>query len=240
MTTRATGDAGSRTRTDEDSKMTTRATGDAGSTTRVYLVRHGSTAANRDVPYRLQGRGSDHPLDATGRSQALAAATALAKAPIVAVYTSPLRRARETACAIARASGLEPVELAALVEADLGRWEGLTWDEVKERYPQEFDRFMANPGTVPYLEGESFAEVRIRALGAIDRIVEAHRGRSVVVAAHNVVNRALLSGWLGSPIDRARSIRQANGGINLVEFEGDRATVVMMNSILHLLGIESH
>lgn len=223
----------------EESKPSKRSVEDSEATTRVYLVRHGSTAANRDVPYRLQGRGSDHPLDAMGRSQALAAASALAKAPIVAVYTSPLRRARETACAIARASGLEPIEHAELVEADLGCWEGLTWDEVKERYPLEFDRFMANPGTVPYLEGESFAEVRIRALGAIERIVEAHRGRSIVVAAHNVVNRALLSGWLGLPIERARSIRQANGGINLVEFEGDKATVVMMNSILHLSGIES-
>ncbi len=208
-------------------------------TTRVYLVRHGSTAANRDVPYRLQGRGSDLPLDEMGRSQALAAARALEKAPIVAVYTSPLRRARETGCAIARGAGLEPIEIAELIEADLGRWEGLTWDEVKERYPGEFDRFMANPGTVPYLEGESFEDVRRRAVGAIERLVAAHPGRVIVVAAHNVVNRALLAGWLGLPIDRARSIRQANGGINIVEYDERGANVVMMNSILHLNGIES-
>ncbi|MDX2038534.1 MAG: histidine phosphatase family protein [Isosphaeraceae bacterium] len=205
-------------------------------TTIVYLVRHGATAANLDVPYRLQGRGLDLPLDAAGRSQAEAASRALAIAgvEVAAVVASPLLRSRETAEIIAEPRGLEVVVESDLIEADLGRWENLTWDQAQALDPEHHDRFHAAPGTVPYPGGESFLDVQRRVTPALARTAAAYAGRSIVVIGHNVTCRAYLAGLLGIPIDRARAIRQANGGINVIRYDGEKPTVVTVNACLHL------
>ena len=205
--------------------------------TLVYLLRHGATAANRLVPYRLQGRGSDPPLDPLGTEQARRAAAALAGVPLAAVYSSPLARALQTAAIVARPHALEPVAVAPLVEADLGRWEALTWDEARARDPDHFARFHAAPGTVPYPGGESFADVARRVAPALAALAAAHDGGRIAVVGHNVTNRAYLAGLLGLPIDRARPLRQSNGGINLVEYQGDEARVLTLNACLHLEGL---
>jgi broad specificity phosphatase PhoE len=202
--------------------------------TTVYLVRHGATAANREVPYRLLGRTLDLSLDDEGRDQARRAAAILESLPITAVYCSPLLRAHETANAIASKHDLVPIPLADLIEADLGRWEGLTWDAARNADPEHYDAFHAHPGTVPYPGGESFLDAQHRLTGVIEALVSKHRGEHIAIVSHNVTNRAYLAGLLGIPIDLARSIRQANGGINVIHYEGAKVTVEMLNSCFHL------
>lgn len=208
-------------------------------TTRVYLLRHGATAANREVPYRLQGRGSDRPLDEIGRLQASAAARALEQAPIVAVYSSPLARALQTAEPLAHSRGLIVQSVAAWIEGDCGRWEGLTWDEAAALDPETFHRFMDDPGTTPYPDGESFLDVQDRVTPALARLAAEHRGESIAVVGHNIANRAYLAGPLGLAIAKARGIRLSNGGISVVEFGPDgRSTVLTLNAALHLDGLD--
>lgn len=201
--------------------------------TRVFLVRHGATASNRERPYRLQGRGSNLPLDEIGLDQVRRAAEALAAFPLTAVYSSPLLRARMTGEAVAGPHGLTVSILDVLMEAEIGRWEGLTWDQAKTQDPALYEQFHAHPGTVPYPDGESFQDVQRRVSPAIAELASQHAGQTIAVIGHNVVNRAYLAGLLGIPIDRARAIRQANGGINLIEY-GETITVEMMNGCLHL------
>jgi broad specificity phosphatase PhoE len=207
--------------------------------TRIILLRHGATALNRAVPYRIQGRRTDPPLDALGLAQARAAAIALTGAGIrpTAVYTSPLRRAFETAQLVAEPHGLAVVARADLIEADVGRWEGRTWAEVEAAEPGEFARFMADPGTVPYPEGESFLDVQRRVAPVLERLAADHWGESIVVVGHNVVNRAVLAQLLGVPIALARALRQSNGGINVLEEDGHGLRVAMLNAALHLEGL---
>jgi broad specificity phosphatase PhoE len=207
--------------------------------TRIYLLRHGATAANRATPYRLQGRGSDLPLDEIGLEQSGRAAAVLASVPLVAVYTSPMRRAVETAQRIAHPHGLEPQALPALAEADVGRWEGLTWEEARARDPELYEQFLAQPGTVPYPGGESFRDVARRVEPTIAGLASLHPQDRIVVVGHNVVNRAYLAGILGLPIDRARSLRQANGGINVLDVIEGEPRLVTLNAELHLEGIET-
>src|SRR5690349_3471380 len=95
--------------------------------TMAHLIRHGHTDA---LDTRLCGRAADVGLSSTGTAQAAEAGIALATAPIAAVYTSPLRRARETADAIARHHRLTPQPLAALQEIDFGRWAGLSFADL--------------------------------------------------------------------------------------------------------------
>lgn len=203
-------------------------------TTLVYLLRHGATALNRLVPYRLQGRGSDPSLDPEGQDQARRAAEALASLPISAVYTSPLARAFETAAAAALPHRLDPVAVPGLIEADIGRWEGLTWDEAQAQDPVHHAQFHAHPGATAYPGGESFLDVSRRVAPVIAALAAAHPGEQIIVVGHNVVNRAYLASLLGLPIDRARSLRQANGGINLIQYNGPSAQVVTLNASLHL------
>ncbi len=203
--------------------------------TRIYLVRHGATAANRETPYRIQGRGSNRPLDEVGLAQAEAAAGALASLPIAAVFTSPMLRAVQTASAIAGRFALDPETVPEITEADVGRWEGLTWDQAAEKDPEQVARFLADPGTVPYPDGESFRDVQGRVTPAILALAARHPGGRIVVVGHNVVNRAFLAPWLGVPIEKARGLRQANGGISVVVVEKDgKAVVETLNSTLHL------
>jgi broad specificity phosphatase PhoE len=207
-----------------------------GLTTTVYLLRHGATAANREIPYRLLGRTLDLPLDEEGRDQARRAADVLQSLPIEAVYCSPLLRARETAYAIASTCcGIQPIPFADLIEADLGRWEGLTWDQALEADPEHYEAFHANPGTVPYPGGESFLDAQRRMISCIDMLTSWHGFGQIAVVSHNVTNRAYLAGLLGIPIDHARAIRQANGGINVIRYEGGKPQVETLNSRFHLV-----
>jgi broad specificity phosphatase PhoE len=202
--------------------------------TAVFLIRHGSTAVNRQTPYRLQGRKLDVGLDTAGAEQARRTAAALAGFALAAVYSSPLLRALETAAAVARPHALEPVAIPDLIEADLGRWEGLTWAEAGEHDPEHYQLFQAHPGTVPYPNGESFLDVQKRVLPLINSLAAAHPGQNIVVLGHNVVNRAYLAGILGLPIDLARPLRQANGGINVVRYQGPKAQLETLNAWFHL------
>jgi broad specificity phosphatase PhoE len=202
--------------------------------TTVYLVRHGATAANREVPYRLLGRTLDLSLDDEGRDQARRAAAILESLPITAVYCSPLLRARETANAIASVHNLMPISFADLIEADLGSWEGLTWDAARKANPEHYEAFHAHPGTVPYPGGESFLDAQHRLTRAIESLVSGHRGEQIAIVSHNVTNRAYLAGLLGIPIDLARSIPQANCGINVIRYEGGKPQVETLNSRFHL------
>src|ERR1700741_2656837 len=101
--------------------------------TELLLVRHGETDWNRER--RFQGH-ADQPLNETGREQARAPATDLDGNGIDLIYTSDLARARETAEIVGAQLGLDVVAMRELREIDVGEWEGLTWQEIEERYPE--------------------------------------------------------------------------------------------------------
>jgi broad specificity phosphatase PhoE len=204
------------------------------STTVVYLLRHGATAANRETPYRLLGRSLDLPLDEEGTEQALRAGEVLRPFRLAAVYTSPMLRAIETGASVGRPHGLESIVIESLIEADLGRWEGLTWDQARAADPDHHAAFFAHPGTVPYPDGESFLDAQRRMLPTIADLTSKHRGERIAVVSHNVTNRAYLAGLMGIPIDRAREIRQANGGISVILYENGKILVETVNASFHL------
>lgn len=202
--------------------------------TLIVLIRHGATDNNVAHPPRLQGRGSDLPLSEAGLRQAEACGKFLAGADLAAVVSSPMLRARQTAAPIARARGLEVECLDALIEVDIGRCEGRTWEEMEQLEPQGVQAFRDDPGLHPYPGGEDFAQVQARVVPAIERLARRHPGQAVVVTAHNVVNRSLLAHALELPLRYARRIPQHNGGVSLLRVTGERMQVLGINSIVHL------
>ena len=150
--------------------------------TRILLVRHGETDWNLDR--RLQGH-SDRPLNDTGREQARALADELADTPLDAVYSSDLSRARETAQVVAETHGLEVTALPDLRERHFGSWEGLSDDEIQQRFPAE----IAN-GTLG--DGETRDEMDRRVLAALEEIARKHPDGTVLVVSHGGPLRAVL------------------------------------------------
>lgn len=203
-------------------------------TTVLYLVRHGATDANLARPYVLQGRGINLPLNSVGQRQAARVGKLFEQMPIAAVYSSPMRRAMETATLIARPHNLQIATLEILTECDVGRWEGMSWEGIRREFPQEYAEFQRDPGRTPYLAGESYRDVSIRALPAIERLLEQYAGQTVAVVAHNIINRVCVAAFLGLDLARARDVLQGNGGVNVIRRVNGKTELLTVNSVFHL------
>jgi probable phosphoglycerate mutase len=151
-----------------------------GQPTTTILLRHGQTEYSADR--RFAGRG-DIALTDTGRQQAAAAADRLVPRGIDAIVTSPLQRARRTAEAVAAATGAPLAVDDGLIEADFGKWEGLTFAEAAERWPDEMSAWLASADVAPP-GGESFADAARRVLAALDRLLAAHRYQTLLLVSH--------------------------------------------------------
>jgi len=166
-----------------------------GTPTTTLLLRHGQT--DLSVDRRFAGRG-DIPLTRVGAQQAAAAAARLAeRGDIGLVLTSPLSRARQTAQAVAAASGAPLAVDEGLAETDFGAWEGLSFAAVMARWPDEMSAWQADVTAAPP-GGESFAAVADRVNGALDRLLAGHEHQTIVVVSHvtpikTLVCRALLA-----------------------------------------------
>ena len=189
--------------------------------TTLLLARHGETDWNR--ARRWQGH-ADRPLTDRGRAQATALAERLAVIELDAVYSSDLRRARDTAEAVARTQGLVVVELPELREVDVGSWEGLTRDEAEMQFPDAFRRWHA--GGTGWDDGETYAEMSTRVLAAVDRIANEHEGGRILVVSHGGPIRAIHGAALGMDVEDYRRIRpvEPNARLSAVCIEDGRFT----------------
>ena len=205
--------------------------------TTLYLIRHAATAANLMRPARLQGRRTDPELAPVGLRQAAATRDFLAVRPIDVCVCSPLKRAMQTAAIVAAPHGLTPTPIADMTECDVGDWDGLDWGTIREREPEAYRSYMADPATFAYPGGESFGQVHARASAALERVLKDNVGKSVLAVSHHVVNRTILAGLLGLPIKQARQVVLDNCGISIVSREGDTTTVLTLNAAFHLQGV---
>jgi 2,3-bisphosphoglycerate-dependent phosphoglycerate mutase len=167
--------------------------------TTIVLVRHGETDWNRDN--RFQGH-ADPPLNDTGREQARALAEQLRGEGLVVAYTSPLRRAAETAAILGEVLGLAAVPEDALMEVDVGSWSGLTRDEVEARFPSGYARWLEYGHG--WDDGESYDELGGRVVAGLSRISARHCDVAVLAVTHGGPIRSALAAADGVPFDEAR------------------------------------
>lgn len=207
-------------------------------TTYLFLLRHGATPANEQRPYILQGKGINRGLSECGRRQAQAVGQFFRDFAIHHVYSSPMVRAFETAKEVARHHSLDVTPLELLVECHVGHWEGMDWETIMREFPEEYRAFMANPGEVCYLGGESYGDVLRRVRPIFQELLERHTGEAIVVVAHNVVNRVYLADLLKMDLRLAKDIRQVNTGINVIRYRKGETSLVTMNAAFHLDEVE--
>jgi len=159
------------------------------------LLRHGQTPMS--VERRYAGR-TDAPLTEAGVQQAAAAAKRLAAAGIDAIVASPLRRALRTAEEVSAVTGVPVTADDGFRETDFGDWEGLTFAEVRKRWPSEQTAWLSDPSIAPP-GGESFAQVSDRVTAALHRVLAARAGRTVLIVSHVTPIKTLVAAALLAP-----------------------------------------
>lgn len=184
--------------------------------TRICLVRHGETEWNAER--RLQGQ-IDIELNATGRRQAVAAGRWLRGAGVTALYASDLKRAWATAQAIGEALALVPVAAPEMRERCYGIFQGLTYAEAREKYPEAYAAFEARQTDCNFETGETLSEMYRRVTTCLQRIAAAHPGENVVVVLHggvlDIVNRFVR----GSRLETPRDFLIPNAGLNWIALQ---------------------
>lgn len=193
---------------------------DLGTPTMTVLARHGATAMS--VEKRFSGLGgSDPALSRLGEEQAMAlAAELVARGGIERIVSSPLQRTRQTA-AIAAASLNLPVDVdEGLAECAFGEWDGLTFSEVRDRWPDELEAWLQS-ADVPAPDGESFSEVRARVLAARDRILHESPRQTVLVVAHVTPIKVLVTDALGAPLHTVYRMELAPCSITTLSWFAD-------------------
>ncbi|CAM5612027.1 bifunctional RNase H/acid phosphatase [Streptomyces badius] len=208
---------------------------DLGAPATFVLLRHGETALTPEKRFSGSG-GTDPELSAVGRGQAERAAEHFAALGTVQeIVSSPLRRCRETAAAVAARLGLDVRIDESLRETDFGAWEGLTFGEVRERYGDDLTAWLASPETAPTGGGESFAEVAERVAAARDRLVARYAGRTVLLVTHVTPIKTFVRLALGAPPEALFRMELSAASVSTVAYYGDgNASVRLLNDTSHL------
>ena len=202
--------------------------------TRVLAIRHGETAWNVDA--RLQGH-LDIPLNDTGRWQARRLALALADETIDAVYSSDLLRALETAQAVAAAgSGRAIVTDTGLRERGFGEFEGLTFNEIEARWPEQSERWRKRDPAYGPAGGEVLADFYTRCVATVTRLAGAHPGQTIAVVAHGGVMDCLYRAATRLDLQAPRSWQLGNASINRLLYTPQGLTLVGWSDTWHLEG----
>jgi probable phosphoglycerate mutase len=197
-----------------------------------YLLRHGETEWNAEN--RLCG-STDVPLSQAGRQQAKSLAEHLKSIPFEALYSSPLKRALETAHLVAASVGLRPIADARLVELDYGQWEGKTLAEIMENDPKTFRAWDANPAQVAPPGGESGLEAQQRVVSFLDFLAARHPQGNVLVVSHKTVCRLAICHVLGmSPSEYRRRLVLNNAALSIIQTQPYGWQLITFNDTSHL------
>jgi len=196
--------------------------------TGLWLIRH----PEPDASFRGRCYGSlDVALSPHGRQNAEQIAQALASVRFAAIYASPRTRCTYLANLIAsnRRCGVEVVE--DLRELDFGDFEGRTYDEIAQLYPETYARWMEHPTETAFPKGETFQAMRARVLNTRDQLVSRHSGQSFVCVTHGGVIRILIAEAFGIPPAGIFSVPQRYGAINRIRYSGGPAAVELIDGV---------
>jgi len=208
---------------------------DLGTPTTTVLLRHGETPHTAEKRFSGSG-GHDPELSAEGLRQAAAVAERLAdNGGLDVVVSSPMRRTRQTADAVANALGLDVREVDGFRECAFGEWEGLTFAEVREGWPDQLAEWLGDPAAEPP-GGESFVDVRRRVTRARDQLLTRHPRQVVLVVTHVTPTKVLVSDALGAPLSALYRMEMSPATLTEIQwFESGQASLRRFNDAAHLL-----
>jgi len=195
--------------------------------TRIVLVRHGEP--NDSVRGRCYGR-LDVGLSARGRNQVRRTQHLLSEVPFTTVYSSPRRRAIESAGLLA--ADRSPVTVDdRLREIDFGAFEGLTYEDIARQFPETYEEWMNRPTAVVFPGGETFGAMVARVGDALDDLLRTHAGQAILTVSHGGVNRIVLAAALGLDASRIFRLDQAYACVNVIDYFAHEPVVRLVNGV---------
>lgn len=195
--------------------------------TRIHLIRHGQVVGFDQPRYNGQ---TDVSLTEMGLEQYHRLAERFDHIPLKACYTSDLNRCVTGAQIICKNRNIAPIKKRQLRELNIGIWEGLTWNEISDRWPEEWQARLADLVNYRVPKGENLLDVEARVMPAIDEIIKLHGGEEVLVVGHGGVNRIILLNAIGAPLKGMFNIEQNYGCHNVIDYYADgRQTVKLLN-----------
>jgi len=189
----------------------------------ILICRHGETLWNRES--RIMG-SLDIPLSEVGRRQCELLGEVLREFGVTRIVSSPLARAEQTARILAESLDVELSFDADLEEVRFGRWQGLTYEQIRQ--DPEWDYFVADPVRRPTPGGETVIDVQARGLAAIGR---ARPGERTLFVSHGDIIRATLCHFLAVPLEQFRRLRIDNCGVSALTHDRDRVEVKFLNML---------
>ncbi|MBV8717000.1 MAG: histidine phosphatase family protein [Chloroflexi bacterium] len=204
-----------------------------GTPVRILLARHGETVFN--VEGRWQGQ-SDSPLTERGKAQARELARALSDEPIVAVYSSDLGRAADTAAEVAHVHSLPVIADVRVREIDVGKWTGLGRPEIAAQWPDGLAAWASTPSRYRMPGGEDLAEAQARALAFFAERMPDHLGQTVVLITHGAIGQAILVEAMGLTVEHLwLKQRMDNTQISRLEWSTERGLeLIEFSDVRHL------
>jgi alpha-ribazole phosphatase/probable phosphoglycerate mutase len=193
--------------------------------TRVYLMRHGEVRNGGEKRYNGH---IDIDITEIGREQMQRLAGMLAGKNIAAVYSSDLIRSAKGAEIISRSLNLTYTPLRDLRERSVGKWEGLTAEEIKERFPGEYTAWRADLLNYRPPDGECLLDVRERILPVHKKLVNSHYGQEIAMLLHGGVNRVIIADALGLDLMNLFRIDQSFGALNIIDYYDDSMAVIKL------------
>ena len=201
---------------------------------RFILVRHGESVWNSQR--RIQGT-LDPELSPRGRRQTDLLVSHLRPhltPGVAAIYSSPLRRAAQTADQIALAYQIPVVHEPDLREMSLGTWEGMTVAEIQATYPGCYEQWLEDPLAFPAPGGEDLRSFERRVVGVLERMQNTQPKADLIVVSHGGGIKALLCFALGLDVRYLFRLKQDNTAINQIELDGRVRRVLLLNDTCHL------
>jgi broad specificity phosphatase PhoE len=199
-----------------------------------FIIGHlNNPASSKFLSYLRDIHESSHDIAGAGKGESTEADSGLQSSRtsrLQAVYTSDLARAIKSAEVIAEPHNLFPVQLHAFRERSFGIWEGMTFVEIQQKYPVEFEAWAGNPLEYSPLGGESTLEVRERVIPELERIIKDHPGEDIAIVAHGGINKVMLCHILGMPLENIFRIEQAYAAVSIIEFWDKYPVVKLLNA----------
>jgi probable phosphoglycerate mutase len=205
---------------------------EGGTPTTLVLVRHGVTAHTVDKRFSGGRAGSDPGLTDDGRAQVRATADWLAPLAedIDVVVASPVRRTHESAEILGVRLDKSVLTEEGLAEMEFGTWDGMTYAEIRDQYPDELDAWLGSLDHTPG-GGESFRGVEKRVLASLDRLLAEYAGRTVLVVSHVTPIKVLVAHALGAPLESVYRMEMAPASVTVLSFFADgNAALRMFNA----------
>ena len=199
---------------------------------KLILVRHGQTAWNSQR--RIQGCRSDIDLSHHGQEQVARLAASLAKRDVNAIYSSPLKRAMDTAEAIARVCGPEVKVAPALREIDAGELEGLSVDTMSDRHQKFWSEWVKGNTSLPLPGGESLAELQARVWREIELIAARHPDETVIVVGHYFVILVAVCRAMEMDLSAMTRLKLDQTGVSILDISPQGNTLLLFNDTCHL------